>query len=261
MDRKLTAVVTGAGSGIGLATLRLLRARGYDASGIDIRNADLIADLSQGTHRRSIAALVETNFPRGLDAFIACAGISTRNEPKVVSVNYFGAVELFEGLRNLLAKSPNPRAVAVASFAAVLPADSDIVEACLAGDEGAALEAAGRAVLADPASPVVYISSKLALARWIRRAAITAEWAGSGILLNGIAPGTVATPMMAAVLADADKSAKHRDTVPRVLARVAKPEDIAELLAFLASRENGYMVGQVVYVDGGAEASLRTERV
>ena len=62
------------------------------------------------------------------------------------------------------------------------------VDACLAGDEAAARAVAGHGVGA-------YGASKLALARWVRRHAVTDEWIGAGIRLNAICPGFIDTPM------------------------------------------------------------------
>lgn len=256
-----TAVITGSSSGIGRATFELLVSRGWRAVGIDLRGADINADLARAQGRKSVISEIASALPHGFDAFIACAGISARNDASVVSVNYFGVTEVMDGVRPLLAKSPHPRAVAVSSFAAAMPTDAAIVDACLAGDESRALAAATSAVRADPASPIVYTSSKLALARWIKRSAVSAAWAAPGILLNAIAPGTVHTPMVADILADPAKAAMHRAAVPRAVQRVAEPADIARLLAFLAGPENGYIVGQVIFADGGAEATLRPERI
>lgn len=260
-DRKPTAVITGSSSGIGRATFELLVSRGWRALGIDLQGADITADLAQSQQRKSAVSQIAAFLPDGFEAFIACAGISTRNDPTVVSVNYFGVTELLDGVRALLAKSECPRAVAISSFAAVMPTDAAIVGACLAGDESRALGAATDAMRADPGSAIVYTSSKLALARWVKLTAVRAAWAGSGILLNAIAPGTVHTRMVADILADPIKAANHRAAVPRALQRVAEADELARLLAFLASSENSYIVGQLIFADGGAEATLRPERI
>lgn len=257
--RPSTAVITGGASGIGRATIALLQSRGWRTIGIDLRGADIMADLSHAEGRARAVAAVGASTPDGLDAVIACAGISTRDEPKVVAVNFFGATRILVALRHLLARSSAPRAVVVASFAAVLPVDKPIVEACLADDEPTALAAATAAIARAAGSPVVYSSSKLALAKWVRRMAVSPEWAGSGILLNAIAPGTVETPMMQAILADPEKMALHRRLVPCPLDRVARPEEIAHTLAFFASRENSFITGQTVFIDGGSEALLRPD--
>jgi NAD(P)-dependent dehydrogenase (short-subunit alcohol dehydrogenase family) len=254
-----TVVITGSASGIGRATDELMRSSGWRTIGIDLRSAQILADLSKAEDRARAVSQVTAECPDSIDAVIACAGISTRNEPAVASVNFFGVTHVLEGLRPLLARSANPRAVAIASFASLLPIDEAIVRACLANDEAAALDAGRAAVRADPTGPVVYSSSKLALSHWIRRTAVTREWAGVGILLNAVSPGTVDTPMMRAILADPEKFAAQRKIVPCPLNRYAKPEEIARTLAFLVAPDNSFIVGQIIYTDGGTEAYVRPD--
>jgi NAD(P)-dependent dehydrogenase (short-subunit alcohol dehydrogenase family) len=168
-------------------------------------------------------------------------------------VNYFGAIATLEGLRPLLLQSASPRAVVVASSSVVHPVDDEIVDACLAGSED-------RAAAAPAAStPIVYASSKRALARWVRRNAPNETWAGAGIPLNAIAPGTVVTPLTAPLLADARAAAYVDRTVPMPLAGHATPEEIAPLLDWLSSPENTQVTGQVIFIDGGADAVLGSD--
>ena len=153
---------------------------------------------------------------------------------------------------SLLAKGTLPRAVGISSFASVMQPDSELVEACLSGDEAAALRVAESK---DPA--VYYASSKAAFARWMRRQAITADWVGEGILLNGIAPGIIVTPMTQPMLDDKARRAQLEQAVPMPIGRDGRPEEIAELLLWLTSPENSLMVGQILFIDGGAEATVR----
>ena len=176
-----------------------------------------------------------------------------------VRVNYFGVVELLEGLQPLLAASDAPRAAVVASFAAIHPAfDAGIVDACLAGDEAAAVDACAAAVEAEPPRSV-YASSKRALVRWVRRSAPTERWAGAGIPLNAVAPGVVATPMTQYRLDDPSRREALLGVVPMPLHGPGEPDHVAALLAWLAGPENVLVTGQVVFVDGGADAVLRGE--
>ena len=77
--------------------------------------------------------------------------------------------------------------------ALLMPTDAAVVATCLGGDEASAVAAA------EEKGEVVDTSSKRALARWIRRNAITAEWAGAHIPLNALAPGMVNTPLTEAI--------------------------------------------------------------
>jgi NAD(P)-dependent dehydrogenase (short-subunit alcohol dehydrogenase family) len=185
-----------------------------------------------------------------LDGLIVCAGTSQRL-PVAMAVNYFGAVAALAGLRPLLAAGNAPRAVVITSYASVMPIDDALVEAALSGDEAEALSrAAGKEVL-------IYTSSKAALARWCREAATSTDWAGRQILLNMVAPGVVDTPMIAHRLKDRAALAEFTKLMPLPLGRYAQPEELAALIAFLASPANTYLVGQHIFADGGTEALAR----
>jgi NAD(P)-dependent dehydrogenase (short-subunit alcohol dehydrogenase family) len=96
----------------------------------------------------------------------------------------------------------------------------------------------------------------MALARWIRKNAVTEEWIGQGINLNAIAPGKTATAMVAEGRAD-PLIGKHMDSFPMPIGRDGKPEEIASLICFLLSSEARFFVGSVIFIDGGTDALLR----
>ena len=73
------------------------------------------------------------------------------------------------------------------------------------------------------------------------------EFAPYGILVNAVAPGFVDTEMTRATM-----SPKIQEQISRIpLERMAKPEEIAEVILFLASDKAGYITGQTIIVDGG----------
>lgn len=245
-----TYVVTGSASGIGSATAERLRAAGHRVIGVDRLPADVTVDLGTTDGRRSMVAAVDEMSEGRIDAVVACAGIADES-PETIATNYFGVVATMDGLRPLLAGSDAPRAVVIASVASILGADDAVVDACLSGDETTATERTA----ANPS--MAYLTSKTALARWVRRTAPTDAWAGAGIALNAIAPGTVRTPMTAELLAAPGGVEMVDAAVPMPLSGHALAEDVAPLLEFLASADNTRVTGQVVFVDGGADAVIR----
>jgi NAD(P)-dependent dehydrogenase (short-subunit alcohol dehydrogenase family) len=209
-----TVVVTGSASGIGKAAAALLAETGVRVIGVDLRDADVMVDLGTAAGRQALVARVRAIAGETIDAVFACAGIFS-SEPLTVSVNYFGVLATLEGLRPLLARGSQPRAVTIASIASIFPdVDQDLVEACIRGVEEVALD------VATSEGSAFYSSSKAALARWVRRTAIRPEWAGAGILLNAVAAGVIDTPMTrwliddAAAMADLQRIIPFNSTLP-----------------------------------------------
>lgn len=245
-----TIVITGAASGIGKATAELCRANGDVVIGVDLSGTDISADLSTPEGRAAMVAEVERLAPGGIDSLLAGAGIS-RPDGITIAVNYYGAVATLEGLRPLLAKSASPRAVAICSTAAILQGNDAVVDACLAGDEAAALAVCAAAPMS------AYPDSKKALTLWLRAAAVKPEWAGAGISLNGIGPGVVLSPMTAPLFEDPAMVAAIQRSNPIVSKTYAQPEEIAEVIRFLLTVQTPYLLGQILFVDGGSDALLR----
>jgi len=254
-------VVTGAASGIGLATKQLLESRGESVIGVDIHNADVLVDLTSLQDRERMVEEVGARSGGAIDTIIAVAGLAAPI-PSTAAVNYFGMVATLDGLRPLLAGSDAPRAVGVGSFAGIAPGDNALVAAFRAGDEPAAVARATE-LAADPGTTgsLIYSSSKAAFAQWVRRSATTEEWAGAGIPLNAIAPGVVATPMLGDALASQAGREAVASAVPTPLNGFADAHVPARLLAWLVSAENSHLCGQVIYVDGGSDASVRGDSV
>lgn len=250
-----TVVITGSASGIGLATAEILRDRGDRVIGVDLHDAEVVADLTTAEGRTALVERVSELSGGTVDAVIANAGLALP-VAATVAVNYFGAVATLEGLRPLLLGSDAPRAALTSSMASLMPHDDLLVEAALAGDESKAMARAQELVDAGMGQ-ILYSSSKVALSRWMRRHAPTPDWAGAGIPLNGIGPGIVETRMTAELIATEEQRAAMADVVPMPLHGYMQPEVPARLLAWLVSEENTHLCGQLVFVDGGSDAVIR----
>jgi NAD(P)-dependent dehydrogenase (short-subunit alcohol dehydrogenase family) len=246
-----TIAVTGAAGGIGSALRAALEHDGHRVIGVDVRDAEVVGDLATPDGRTAMLQAVADESDGALDGVVAAAGITHDDGALVTSVNYFGAVATLEGLRPLLAARPGSRAVAVSSNSATTQPGLSLVhvEACLAGDEAAARSVAGHGVGA-------YGASKLALARWVRRQAVTPDWIGSGIRLNAVAPGFIATPMTAGT---EDFIMGLGDLYPIPIGRAGTAEEVAGLLAYLLSPTAGFFCGSVITMDGGTDAAVRPD--
>lgn len=256
---QMTVVVTGSASGIGAATAARLRRDGERVIGVDVREADVLADLSSRDGRVTAIAAVTDLAGGVLDGLVTCAGLGpvpSRAGSAIVSVNYFGTIELLAGLRPLLAAGGASAAVAISSNSTTCSpgVPDDVIELCSAGDEAAARERAD----AIGAMNGVYPASKVAVARWVRHQAVTKEWIGSGVRLNAIAPGMIDTAMIAEGRAD-PTVAPMLDLFPIPSGGPGRPEEVAAVVAFLLGSESSLLCGSIVFADGGTDALLRPD--
>jgi NAD(P)-dependent dehydrogenase (short-subunit alcohol dehydrogenase family) len=249
-----TYALTGGANGIGEAIKKNLQSEGHNVISIDIQNADVVCDLSTIEGRDAAVAAVIDKTSDGLDGFIACAGVGSHieNLSLIPSVNYFGAVDLLEGFKELLVKKTGS-VVLISSNSAPAPTDAGYVEALLAGDEEKARERTS-AMQGQPA----YSGSKQALTRWMRRN--NGEYAAKGIRMNAIGPGYTRTAMSAAVEQDPVYGPAIKEFVATIpIQRPGQPEDIANAVNFLLSDAAGFISGSMLFVDGGHDALHRPD--
>jgi 2-keto-3-deoxy-L-fuconate dehydrogenase len=237
----LVAVVTGGGSGIGLATARLLAARGARVAVLDLDAAaaaagDLLPLVADVTDEASVGASVAAAVDRlgGLDVLVNNAGIgavgTVEDNPyeewrRVLDVNLLGVVRTSRAALPHLRRSASAAIVNTCSVAAT------------AGLPNRALYSATKGAL---------LSLTLAMA---------ADHVREGIRVNCVAPGTVDTPWVRRLLrqaSDADAElAALRARQPT--GRLVSAEEVAAAIAYLASPLAAATVGSVLAVDGGMQ--------
>jgi NAD(P)-dependent dehydrogenase (short-subunit alcohol dehydrogenase family) len=250
------AAVTGSASGIGAAIQEHLEADGDRVIGVDVLDAEVKTDLSTPEGRQRAIDAVREAAGGALDRLVICAGIGAHVEDLalVPSVNYFGAVDVMDGLLGELEGRPAAAAVVVCSNSAQFaPFDEHpYVLALLDHDEAKARE-----IIALENGFIAYSGSKHALCRAVRRRAKT--WGEAGVRLNGVCPGATETPLLRGSIEHPVFGAGVAGLdIP--LGRRAEPAEIADVVAFLLGPDAGYVHGSLLYADGGNDAVIRPDR-
>ena len=251
-------VITGGSSGIGKRTVEILKERGHETVNIDRKDGDINANLATPAGRSAALEELHRRYPEGIDAMICNAGVN-RNIPLILSLNYFGATEMAAGAFDLLKKKGGSCVVTSSNSIVQGAARMDVVGMLNnQADEARILELVKNY---DPrAAHSFYAATKYALARWARR--MSASWGAQGVRLNAVAPGNVRTAMTD------DLSPEQRAAVEALPVPVnyesgelMDPSDIANAIVFLASPEAHGVNGVVLFVDGGTDALLNSEKV
>ena len=246
--------MTGGATGIGAALKERLREQGDTVIVVDIKEGDVIADLSTGEGRQAAIDGVRELAPDGLDGFIPCAGLGSHIKPPslIAQVNYFAVIETIEGLRDLVAKKKGSILLVSSNSAPMIENDNPFVAACMAGEpEAAALEH-----VTD--GHTGYAGSKRGITLWMRRN--VAEYAGGGVRMNAVAPGITLTAMTEEISQDeefGEAIKQFAEITP--MGGSAQPEQIASAMHYLLSPEANFICGAVLFVDGGTDAMMRPD--
>ncbi|GAA4671547.1 SDR family oxidoreductase [Gordonia humi] len=250
-------VVTGSASGMGASVAARLTDDGHEVIGVDLADAAVIADLSTVEGRRGAVDALTERIDGPLHGAVFAAGIGPRRgrERMLAEVNCLGVVELATALRPRLAAARNAKVVVFGSNSSTATplVPRAAIRRLLDGDA----EAAARILRRRPGAlsgPAAYAASKIAVARWARRQAVTEAWAGAGIRMNVISPGPVMTPLLQGQLANPRSPVR---SFPVPIRESGRPDQLAEWVMTMLSPAADFMVGSVVTVDGGTEALLR----
>jgi NAD(P)-dependent dehydrogenase (short-subunit alcohol dehydrogenase family) len=257
-----TYAISGSASGMGREAARRLVADGHTVIGVDVKDADVVADLSTPRGREAAADGILAACGGRLEGAVLAAGLGPspgRDRPRqIAQVNYLGVVELLVALRPALAAVERAKVVVVSSNSTTtVPAvPGRTVRALLAHDADRAVRSVrpfGRA-----APTMMYAASKIAVARWVRRHAVLREWAGSGVRLNALAPGAIMTPMLQEQLSD-PRQAKAVRSFPVPVGGFGDAGQLADWMRFMLSDSADFLCGSVVFVDGGTDAYFRAD--
>lgn len=234
--------VTGAGSGIGRAVAQTLARAGADVIALDINQAAaaaVAAEVGGTSHALDIGdsdAVTETFGGLGrLDGLVCAAGISEHAPivglapvawDRVLRVNLYGTFYCVQAAARAMLRD------GVAGTIVVITS----VNARFAHRGHSA-----------------YAASKAGTEMLVKVAAL--ELASAGIRVNAVAPGIVESGMTSGVIDDSDFVRTWSEAIP--LARLGRPDDIADVVEFLSGSRSRWLTGQVLAADGGA--SLRVE--
>ena len=244
------AVITGAGSGIGLASARRLAAEGARVVAVDIDEAAgkaaaaeiggifLAADVSVEDDVRQMYQQVADRFG-GIDVAFHNAGISPPEDDSILATG----LDAWRRVQDV-------------NLTSVFLCCKHVIPYMRRQGKGSIINTASFvAVLGAATSQISYTASKggvLALSR-----ELGVQFAREGIRVNALCPGPVNTPLLQELFA-ADHERAERRLVHVPLGRFAEPEEIAAAVAFLASDDASFITAAQFLVDGGITGAYVT---
>jgi NAD(P)-dependent dehydrogenase (short-subunit alcohol dehydrogenase family) len=241
------ALVTGAASGIGLAT-----ARAFAQAGAAVALADINGDAAHG----QAEALVATGH-RAIA--IRCDVANTDDVEAMVkeTVARFGRLDIAfnnAGIQNILAETAD---ATVEDYDRVMSVNLRGIWACMKFEleymrgqgNGAIVNCSSLGGLVGAAERATYHAAKHGVIGLTKSAAL--EYATRGIRINAVCPGLIWTPMVDQMLASGQGEAIKGMTKAVPMGRHGRPEEIADAVLWLSSTSSSYVTGQSISIDGG----------
>jgi len=247
MENKV-AIVTGGGSGIGRATCYRLLQDGAKVVVAD-RNqagAEETRELMEGANDNSAVSVVDVSKANQVQRMVD------------ETVSRFGRLDILVNGAAILIRTP--QLTEVDDFQWDLTMDTNLkglfycckyaIPAMLAGGGGSIVNIASMSGVRGVAYSVPYAVSKAGVIHLTKVAA--GQYTHQGVRINCIAPGSVDTPQMRGSTASAETFREREKEHP--MGRVGRPEEIANMITWLASDEASYVSGSTFIVDGGSWA-------
>ncbi len=248
--RGRVAVVTGGGSGIGLATARRLA-----AEGARVVVADLDPDAGRAAAEGIDGSFVRTDVADKTDVDALFDGVAESYGAVDIAFNNAGISPPDDDSIETTELDAWDRVQLVNLTSVYLCSRAALRHMVPAGRGSIINTASFVAVLGSATSQISYTASKGGVLAMSRELGV--QFARQGIRVNALCPGPVNTPLLKELFAkDPERAARRLVHVP--VGRFAEPEELAAAVAFLASDDASFITGASFLVDGGISAAYVT---